>query len=165
HPFATFPKIIIPPKKSRYTIFLQGDREAIRIVPAIFSKQSFSIRRIDKMTKPFYHLLGVYSSNFIVALIEAIDIIGRKTKLDKKTFEKAVVQILNETLNNIKTYGTKESLSGPIVRGDITTIRKHLQILRQFPDLHDAYCALSRIILKYAPSQSRKILEKILKKN
>ncbi len=165
HPFATFPRITIHSQKKRYRLFFQGDEQSYRVIRRIFSKKNFIIHKISKEQKSSYHLLGVFSSNLLVALNEAIGSITKELKWTEKQTGEIVLPMLIETLSNIRQYGIENTLSGPLIRGDITTIGKHLKILKRNPDLYNIYCALSRIILKYAPVEKQRILKKILQLN
>lgn len=164
HPFATFPQIKIPPERDRYILFFQGDRKSFEIAQKIFTKKNFLIRRIDKKNKPFYHLLGVFASNLLVALIEITRMIQKKLRWKDKDFNDVILPIIFETLNNIEENGMEKGLSGPIARGDIKTIKKHLRILKSEPEILNAYSALSNIIIKYAPGDKQKILKRILRR-
>lgn len=162
HPFATFPRISIPPSRRRYTLFFQGDKQSYHIARKIFSSENFQIRLLKREQKPVYHLAGVFSSNLIVTLTEAILHLTRRLKWRKADFDALVFPMMIETITNVKKYGIKNGLSGPIVRGDIASIKKHLKILKKTPELYRVYRDLSRIIIKYAPSKKQKQLKRIL---
>ncbi len=165
HPFASFPKVVIPPRRNRYILFIQGDKKSIKVAHTVFPKQNFTIRKIDKRQKTLYHLLGVFSSNFVVSLSEVIHIIIKKLGWKKTEFEKVVVPMMFDSLNNVKQYGVKRGLSGPIIRGDVKTIEKHLETLKKNPELLHIYRALSYLLIKYAPAKSKNSLKEILKIN
>jgi len=165
HPFATFPGVVMPSERDRYILFAQGDKGSIKIARTIFPKKNFLIRKIKKEQKSLYHLLGVFSSNFVVSLSEAIQIIIKRLGWKKKEFETTALPMILDSLNNVVKYGVKTGLSGPVIRGDVKTIEKHLKILRSHPELYDTYRSLSHLIIRYAPRQSQKVLKKILKIN
>ncbi|MGQ9664741.1 MAG: DUF2520 domain-containing protein [bacterium] len=162
HPFATFPYPRIPPLRKKYDLFFQGDKKSYRIALRIFPRKHFRIHTITKKHKPFYHLLGVFSSNMVVALIEAILYLSRKLAWRKKDFNDFIFPMMIETIMNVKKYGVKKGLSGPLVRGDVESIKKHLKILEKNPALHNIYRSLSQIILKYAPAKEQRQFKKIL---
>ncbi len=165
HPFATFPQIAVPPRKTKYNLFIQGDRESIKVIRKIFCPPHFTIRKIEKEQKPLYHLLGVFSSNFVVSLSEALLTILKKLGWSRREFELIILPMILDSLNNVKRYGVKLGLSGPIVRGDAKTIEKNLKTLKANPDLYNTYLILSRLIIKYGPPTKQKLLRKILKIN
>ncbi|MEO0205714.1 MAG: DUF2520 domain-containing protein, partial [candidate division WOR-3 bacterium] len=162
HPFAAFPQIRIPPRRNKYILFFQGDRKSLEIAQAVFSEKYFSIRTINKKQKPLYHLLGTFSSNLLVALSKAIKQIMTDLKWKEKDFDEIVCPMLMETINDIKEYGIDKGLSGPIVRGDLKTVGKHLKVLKSNAKLYDIYSALSRIIIEYAPARKQKAFKQIL---
>ena len=48
----------------------------------------------------------------------------------------AMLPLIEGTLSNILRMGTAKALTGPIIRGDSGTIRRHLQALKK-PELKD----------------------------
>lgn len=162
HPLATFPYTRIPPLRKKYELFFQGDKKNYRITLKIFPRKQFRIHILNKKDKPIYHLLGVFSSNMVVALVEAILVLSRKLAWRQKEFNDFIFPMMIETIMNVKEYGVKKGLSGPLVRGDVESIKKHLKILRKTPSLHKIYRDLSQIILKYAPAKKRRQFKQIL---
>jgi len=75
-----------------------------------------------------------------------------------------MLPILGQTLANYARLGAPGSFSGPIVRGDIETVKKHLSVLRGVPGAREVYVALARVALRDLPAKNRVALEKILKR-
>jgi len=165
HPFATFPQLSIQYQRNRYHLFFQGDRQCLHLARIIFPKKHFVISSITSEQKPVYHLIGVFSSNFIVALSEAVRYLARNLKWPEKNFKKLILPLMMDTVMNVKKYGIKHGLSGPMVRGDIQSIKKHLTILRKDPISCNIYCSLSQILIKYAPINKQRKIRKALKYN
>ncbi len=49
--------------------------------------------------------------------------------IDEQTAQKALWPLITGSLGNIEHFGTQSALTGPIVRGDINTLKKHLEVL------------------------------------
>ena len=163
HPFATFPKISIPPTRKKYILFVEGDTQAANIAKRIFAKKYFIINRIRKEQKIYHHLIGVFSSNLMVGLISAIYEVAKSTHWSNKEINNVVMPIIEETLNNIKINSVKNALSGPLERGDIEIIKKHLNTLKKNKNLLDIYKTLSLVILKNVVKNGKKEeIEKLL---
>jgi predicted short-subunit dehydrogenase-like oxidoreductase (DUF2520 family) len=62
----------------------------------------------------------------------------------------AVESLITASVGNLATRTPVEALTGPVVRGDVETVRKHLESLSGQPELYDVYRALSEIALKLA---------------
>jgi predicted short-subunit dehydrogenase-like oxidoreductase (DUF2520 family) len=75
-----------------------------------------------------------------------------------------MVPILRQTLANYEKLGAPQSFSGPIIRGDVGTVRKHLQVLKQISGARDIYVALARTALRELPIKNRGELERVLKR-
>jgi predicted short-subunit dehydrogenase-like oxidoreductase (DUF2520 family) len=82
--------------------------------------------RIGSKDKALYHLAGVYSSNFLVGnLFNAFSLFNSKDKKPADIFKTTSYT----TLKNGFELSPAKSLSGPVDRGDIYTIKKHLEAL------------------------------------
>jgi len=98
---------------------------------------------IAEKDKPLYHAAACMASNYFVTLINAVETIYRHFGMDREQAVEALRPLLNGTLHNIETKGTVQALTGPIARGDVETVQKHIRSLEnELPDLLDAYCAL-----------------------
>jgi predicted short-subunit dehydrogenase-like oxidoreductase (DUF2520 family) len=148
HPFATFPKIIIPPERTHYILFIQGDRVAKQVARRIFSNKYFTLHDISKSKKPLCHLLGVLSSNLVVGLVSAMYELAQQIGWKEDDMCAVVFPLIEETLSNIRKYNIKNALSGPLERGDIEIVKQHLKALRGNKALQNTYKSLSLIILK-----------------
>ena len=56
-----------------------------------------------------------------------------------------------------------EVLRGPLVRGDIETVRRHLEVLQALPEARAAYVALARSAIKTLPVKNKKDIELLLR--
>ena len=70
--------------------------------------------------------------------------------------------IIRQTLENYSRLGPEHSFSGPIVRGDATTVAKHLAVLKKHPAVRDVYVALARAALERLPARNRSELRRLL---
>ncbi|MCK4251700.1 DUF2520 domain-containing protein, partial [candidate division WOR-3 bacterium] len=156
HPFATFPKISIPATRKKYILFIEGDTPATKAAKRIFIKKYFIINKIRKEQKIYHHLIGVFSSNLMIGLISAIYEMTKSTHWNNKEINDVIMPIIKETLNNIEINGIKNALSGPLERGDIEIIKKHLKTLKKNKNLLDIYKTLSLVILKNVVKNGKK---------
>lgn len=80
--------------------------------------------------KIYYHLAGVFASNFLVGnLFNSQKIF--KLSNDKADYFTVFNSIIYSTLNNIKSGGPVNALSGPVERGDYETIALHIKSLKK----------------------------------
>jgi predicted short-subunit dehydrogenase-like oxidoreductase (DUF2520 family) len=163
HPFATFPRLIIPPPRKKYPVFIQGDPQALRSFEKVFDDDHFTTCRINKKDKKILHLMGVMVSNLLVSLVDAANELASQTPLKKARARKVIGPLIEETLKNIMKYGIRDALSGPLKRGDIETIRGHLKILQKNKNRSAIYKSLSANLIRFAPADKKQRLRKLLK--
>jgi predicted short-subunit dehydrogenase-like oxidoreductase (DUF2520 family) len=76
--------------------------------------------------KVFHHLAAVHSSNFLVGnLFNAFSLLSSRDNIPKNILKKTT----QSALDNVFRLSPAKALSGPIDRGDVYAIRKHLDAL------------------------------------
>ncbi len=76
-----------------------------------------------------YHAAAAMTSNHLVALLDAVSDIFRSAGIAEGQVESAVLPLLEGTLANVRERGIEGALTGPIRRGDLETVRRHLEAL------------------------------------
>ena len=61
-----------------------------------------------------------------------------------------LLPLVQGTLQNVKSFGPEMALTGPVVRGDVATVRKHLEALKRDPAAREVYAVLGKRILGLA---------------
>jgi len=108
-----------------------------------------------------YHVGAVIASNYLVTLFD----IGLNLMVDAGVSiddaQQALVSLMQGNLDNLKYRRTAASLTGPIVRGDVVTIEKHLLALVG-TDYTKIYRELGKLTAKLAPDLSADVLQDLL---
>ncbi|WP_028855772.1 Rossmann-like and DUF2520 domain-containing protein [Psychrilyobacter atlanticus] len=144
HPMMTFSDIDTPMSRmEEMSLVLEGDSpQAKKIVEGLGNK-CFSVEKKFKMR---YHLAGVYASNLIVPMIHrGIDNL-QKCGFSEKEAKDILLPLVEKTVENIGEKGIKDSITGPLQRGDLNTLRGHLNSQERWE--RDLYLAGSRELLK-----------------
>ncbi len=94
--------------------------------------------------KVLYHASAVMASGFTVTLMkQAADLWG-KLGYSREDAIVSLLPLLNGTSEAIGSIGIPEALTGPIARGDIGTVQKHLDALSKVsPEATSVYCSLA----------------------
>jgi predicted short-subunit dehydrogenase-like oxidoreductase (DUF2520 family) len=164
HPLMTFVNGSIPSLKG-VPFAVEGDAAAVRAARRIvrdLGGEAFTIRQHHKAA---YHAWGAFASPLLVATLVTAEQVARKAGLSAVQARKKMLPIVRQTIANYEALGPAGAFSGPIVRGDAETVRKHLQVLRKVPEAREVYLALARSALRYLPARDRKELEKALTSN
>ncbi|OIP26059.1 MAG: hypothetical protein AUK00_05420 [Dehalococcoidia bacterium CG2_30_46_9] len=79
--------------------------------------------------KVLYHTAAVFVSNYLVTLVKLALDLWQAFGVPAKEATQALLPLLRGTVNNIENIGLPNCLTGPISRGDLGTIRRHLATL------------------------------------
>jgi predicted short-subunit dehydrogenase-like oxidoreductase (DUF2520 family) len=163
HPLMTFVRSSRP-SLVEVPFALEGSLKAVRAARAIvldLRGQPFTIR---KQHKEAYHAWGMFASPLLTALLAASEHAAGAAGVSRKAARERMLPILRQTLANYARLGAPGAFSGPIARGDVATVEKHLSVLRGVPGAREVYVALARAALRDLPKKNRAGLEKILKR-
>jgi len=151
HPVQTFATTCHDPDIFRGIFFgLEGDEKAIELGRSLAEKLQSGVILISPANKPLYHLACSMASNFMVVLLAEVKDLFELLGLDEKACLEVIYPLLSRTLLNVKELGCEQSLTGPILRGDLKTVKEHLRALSAQPDLEKLYRLMSLEALKVA---------------
>jgi predicted short-subunit dehydrogenase-like oxidoreductase (DUF2520 family) len=150
------------PKMSEIPFAVEGDKKAIAAAKQIVGKLGAEVFQIKKQSKVLYHALGSFSSPLVVATLVTAERVGKAAGLTLLQTRKIMGPILQQTLSNYLQRGPAAAFSGPIKRGDLQTIRRHLKELEKVTLARDVYRALVRSALRDLPSKRKKELLELL---
>lgn len=101
--------------------------------------------------KPIYHVASVIASNYLVTLMNLAAESLSSSGLSRDQTYKILSPLVHGTLENLSKQSLDKSLTGPIARGDIETIEKHIHELRyQLPHLIPFYCTMAMETVRVA---------------
>ncbi len=101
---------------------------------------------IDEKNRALYHAAACMVSNYFVTLMYMAEKTYGLLGLNDQEARHAYWPLLRGTLQNIEKKGSVSSLTGPIARGDLGTLEKHLNaITANIPELLPAYRELGKI--------------------
>ena len=129
---------------------LEGEAKAVELGQSLAEKLQSGVILISPANKPLYHLACSMASNFMVVLLSEVKDLFELLGLDEKACLEVMYPLLTRTLLNIKELGCEQSLTGPILRGDLKTVKEHLRALSSKPDLEKLYRLMSMEALKMA---------------
>lgn len=161
HPVMTFVKTVRP-DLAGVPFALEGDAGALRVAKALVRSLGGRPFSIIARHKAAYHAWGAFASPLLIALLVTAERVARAAGISRSSARKWMLPILRQTLSNYETHGPAAAFSGPIVRGDVDTVRKHLRTLSSVSDARDVYVALARSALHDLPTPDRKKLERLL---
>ncbi|HEX2966192.1 MAG TPA: Rossmann-like and DUF2520 domain-containing protein [Syntrophorhabdaceae bacterium] len=154
HPLQTFPDVdsaiaVLPDT----CIFIEGNEKAIPLLRQLGESIGARVYTIAGEHKVLYHLSAVFVCNLLSALMYAGKGLMDRINIDFEPF----IPIIEATIKNIEKKGPLAALTGPVVRGDIKTVKAHLASIEDM-ELHTkVYKALSEVAVKMA--EERKAID------
>jgi predicted short-subunit dehydrogenase-like oxidoreductase (DUF2520 family) len=142
---------------------VEGDGAAVRMARRIVNDLAGYAYAIRKKDKAAYHAWGAFASPLFTALLATTERVAAIAGVTKKEARRRMIPILLQTLANYASYGAPGAFSGPIVRGDVDTVKKHMRVLSKVPLAREVYSALARAALRYLPAKKRGELERALR--
>jgi predicted short-subunit dehydrogenase-like oxidoreductase (DUF2520 family) len=110
---------------------------------------------IDEADRTLYHAALAHGANHLVTLVsQAMDLLRQAGSADPAAVMRP---LLGAALANAVDYGDA-ALTGPVVRGDVTTIRAHVDAFAESgtpADTRDSYAALARATAARAEADGR----------
>jgi predicted short-subunit dehydrogenase-like oxidoreductase (DUF2520 family) len=121
---------------------LEGDPEAVALGAELvrwLGARPVEVRAADK---PLYHAALCVACNYMVTLADAASGLLAQAGIAEDALP-LLLPLLEGTLDNLRGVGLPDALTGPISRGDVATLRAHLEALaNRAPSLLPLYCTL-----------------------
>ena len=106
--------------------------------------------------KVVYHASAVIACNYLVTLVKLAADLWQTFGIPRHQAIRALLPLIRGTIHNIDMVGIPQCLTGPVARGDIGTIKKHLDALRKVaPGLLTTYRELGRQTIPIALAKGR----------
>lgn len=107
--------------------------------------------RLEGVNRALYHAAAVLVSNDVVALMAAAARAWEAAGLPADASREALAPLLLATAANVARLPLAEALTGPVARGDVETVRRHLAALGSDEGLAATYRVLGREVLRLGP--------------
>jgi predicted short-subunit dehydrogenase-like oxidoreductase (DUF2520 family) len=94
-------------------------------------------------------------SNHAVGLVDAGVEVLVAAGLDRTSATRALADLLYSTARNLRAVGLPDALTGPIARGDVEVVARHLLALRDHRAILSLYRATARRVTTVAAAKGR----------
>ena len=134
-------------------ITIEGSNEYVNEVKFFIESLGNETKILNKNDKTKYHLDSVISSNLIIGLISISINYLKDYGFTEKEALSALYPLISQNIKSINNNGLINSLTGPLERGDINTINRHLYNIEE--EDKDIYISLSKKLLKLALEKNK----------
>ena len=131
HPLQTVADPESGPERLRGSFFsFEGDPEAGDVAREIVEVAGGELLRLPKGDKGRYHAACVFASNYLVTCAAvATRLLSSATGVEKEDAARALAPLWRGSIANLEAVGLPGALTGPVIRGDLKTVRANLAAL------------------------------------
>ena len=115
------------------TMAVAGDAVAADIARSLDAR----VVEVDDERRVAYHAAATIASNHLVALMDQAARVAAQAGVPLDAY----LPLVRATLDNVEALGPRDALTGPASRGDLATLRRHVEALE--PDDRVAYRAMA----------------------
>ncbi|MFQ5703963.1 MAG: Rossmann-like and DUF2520 domain-containing protein [Gemmatimonadales bacterium] len=108
---------------------VEGDSRAVLQAEALAHAVGLEPFRVTGSKKSLYHAAAVFASNYLVVLADTASRLIQEAGVPEEDAWRVLEPLVQGTLENIRRRGAASALTGPLSRGDLKTVRKHLDAL------------------------------------
>lgn len=132
HPLQSFPEPRPPTAFRGVVVAIDATTMSLRRrLGALARDLGAKPRRVDDRQRALYHAAAVFASNYLVALLgEAVGLLEQAGWSEREATA-ALVRLSEGVLLSVSRRGPTEALTGPIRRGDVETVQRHLIALAE----------------------------------
>jgi predicted short-subunit dehydrogenase-like oxidoreductase (DUF2520 family) len=134
----------------------EGDAGALSVLRPAFERIGAKVFEIAPEMKPVYHAAGVFSCNYLAALIEVALRAHEKAGIPRAASLAALEPLVRGAVDAIFERGPAKALTGPISRGDTATVRRQLARVREWDrGIGELYRGLGLLAIDLAEADQR----------
>jgi predicted short-subunit dehydrogenase-like oxidoreductase (DUF2520 family) len=151
HPLSAIADGKISMRALKGTVFgVEGDDAGRTTAGKLVAAISGIVLPLDGTQMASYHAAAALASNYLVAAIDAAAAVLASAGVAADKAAQALIPLAEGALRNIAAHGTTGGLTGPVRRGDLATVTRHLEAIRDRPELAEIYRVLARRAVEIA---------------
>lgn len=143
YPLQTFSKT----KKVNFKttpIFIESENSDVEKTLMKMAKAiSGKVKRINSEERKALHVAAVFASNFTNHMLTLSKQVADQNDLDFDLLKPLIAETLNKSLE----IGPEKAQTGPAVRGDFEILERHMEFLKESPEVAEIYKVISQHII------------------
>lgn len=141
---------------------IDGAPGALRVARKIIHQMGGVAVRLSGTNKAAYHAAGSFACVYVLTIIEAATRLLMTQGFTRRQAMRALLPLTRQTLDNFERVGPYAAWTGPLSRGDFSTLHKHVEALSELdPGYLQAYEVLSRLAVKVLDPKPGPLLEQL----
>ncbi len=143
YPLQTFSKNSTLVNFKNLPIFIEYSNSNVKNLLTNWSKLiNAKLYKANSEKRLLIHVAAIFANNFTNHMLAISQELAIQNNIDFELFK----PLINETFEKIKKMNPSKSQTGPAIRNDKITIKKHLKVLHNSPDFAKIYSFVSNNI-------------------
>lgn len=132
HPLKAFKTNYLDPAAfNQVDCVLEGDEEACTWLQRAFTHLGAYVSTINPQHKAIYHAAACMASNYLISLAACSEELFLEAGISPQQSRRMLINLMQGNITNLKqTASIAESLTGPLMRGDLHTLTLHLNAIK-----------------------------------
>jgi predicted short-subunit dehydrogenase-like oxidoreductase (DUF2520 family) len=161
HPMQTFSKQNLP-ELANCIFGIDGCPAALQAARKMIHQMGGVAVRLSGANKAAYHAAGSFACGYVLALMETATRLLMTQGFKRRQAMRALLPLTRQTLDNFERVGPLAAWTGPLSRGDFSTIERHVKALADFkPEYLEAYKTLSRLTAEELAAQPGAMMKQL----
>lgn len=144
------------------TFAIEGQHSGIEEAKKLMSKCSNRVVTLEKEQKAMYHAAACVTSNYMMAVTALAEQMILTFDPTNEIGLEAYKHLMTGAINNAIEFGSEKALTGPIARGDISTVKTHLSAMTD-EQMKKDYSTLG--MMTVALAEKHKLTDPVLKED
>ena len=161
HPMQTFGDQSMPKLAGR-VFGIDGTAAARKVARKMIRQMGGVAVRLSGANKAAYHAAGSLACAHVLGLMEAATRMMMAQGFTRRQAVRALLPLTRQTLDNFESVGPRTAWTGPLTRGDFSTVQRHVDALADFPrEYRKAYEATSRLAVGVLAAEPNATLQRL----
>ncbi|HEV2615275.1 MAG TPA: Rossmann-like and DUF2520 domain-containing protein [Candidatus Acidoferrales bacterium] len=158
HPLQTFSGRGVPLLEG-VAFAIQGHGRAQQAARRIARALGGAPVKLRRASKPAYHAAGTFAAPYLLTLVEAATRILMRAGFSRRRAQSVLLPLIRQTLANYERLGARKAWTGPVARGDYSTVAQHRIALAEWPEeFSQSYAALARLSARVLATHAEETL-------
>jgi predicted short-subunit dehydrogenase-like oxidoreductase (DUF2520 family) len=159
HPMQTFSHQNFP-DLAKCIFGIEGSPAALQVARKMIHQMDAVPVRLSGANKAAYHAAGSFACVYVLALMETATRLLMTQGFKRRQAMRALLPLTRQTLNNFESVWPLAAWTGPLARGDFSTIEMHAKALAESkPEYLEAYKTLSRLTAEELAAKPNAVLK------
>ena len=156
HPLVSFADPRLAAEGLRTVAFgIEGDLLARRVASKLVSLMGARSVVLEAKNLALYHAGAVLVSNYVVALADLGRTLLIEAGVPADQALPALIPLMTSVVQNLAQVGLPGAMTGPVERGDVSSVERHVEILKaRAPQILELYKLVGREVLRIALTKS-----------